>query len=161
MSGNQDNDNDDDNNTSTSTGSDDKTSNSNGSSNDNDNNNNHTSNSRNNNNDNNNSRSLVNVWKNGRSPWETFKIHQRGVAVEAMCSDVRDVVYCLTTQYYPHQLHPPPTAPPCNEHPVWKNGRGPWEMRLLKGHFEVSIRNGSEIRDPQIDILRALVRSTP
>ena len=38
-------------------------------------------------------------------------------AVETGCRDLYDVIYYLIIQNYPHPLHPPPTAPPCNEYP--------------------------------------------
>ena len=45
------------------------------------------------------------------------KIHQRGGAVETGCSDLYDVIYDFYSIMLPHPLHPPPTAPHCNEYP--------------------------------------------
>ena len=42
----------------------------------------------------------------------------KGGAVETGCSDFNGVIYYFTISYYPNPLHPPPTAPPCNEYPV-------------------------------------------
>ena len=47
----------------------------------------------------------------------------KGGAVETGCSDLYDVIYWLII-CYPHPLHPPPTAPPCNEYPCWSTRRG-------------------------------------
>ena len=56
----------------------------------------------------------------GANETEELKIHQRGVQWK------QGVVICmllntslLYNNYYPHPLHPPPTAPPCNEYPTW------------------------------------------
>ena len=37
-------------------------------------------------------------------------------AVETGCSGSHSIVGCFTIQYYPHPLHPPPTAPPFDEY---------------------------------------------
>ena len=46
-------------------------------------------------------------------------IHYRGGAVETGCSCLHHIIGCVTIEYYPHPLRPPPTAPPCNEYPGW------------------------------------------
>ena len=45
------------------------------------------------------------------------KIHQRGGAVETGCSGSHYITGCFVIYYYPHPLHPPPTAPPFDEYP--------------------------------------------
>ena len=37
---------------------------------------------------------------------------------------------------------------------IWKNGLSPWDIRAFKGHLEVTISEGSGIRDPQFEVLR-------
>ena len=36
---------------------------------------------------------------------------------------------------------------------IWRSGPRPWEIWTFKGHFEVTISNGSGIWDPQIEIV--------
>ena len=38
--------------------------------------------------------------------------------METGCSGLHYITYRFIKYYYPHPLHPPPTAPPCNEYPV-------------------------------------------
>ena len=38
-------------------------------------------------------------------------------AVETGCCALHYIIGCVAIQYYPHPLHPPPTAPPCDEYP--------------------------------------------
>ena len=41
----------------------------------------------------------------------------KGGAVETGCSGLHSIIGCFFMYYYLHPLHPPPTAPPCNEYP--------------------------------------------
>ena len=41
----------------------------------------------------------------------------KGGAVETGCCGLHYIIGCFTIYYYPHLLHPPPIAPPCNECP--------------------------------------------
>ena len=48
----------------------------------------------------------------------------------------------MLNKYAPYEHH---TVRPVSEHPIWKNGPGPWEMGIAKGHVEVKMSNGSGI----------------
>ena len=50
-------------------------------------------------------------------PTCSFLHSAKGGAVETGCSDLYGVIYYFIIYYYPHPLHTPPTAPPCNEYP--------------------------------------------
>ena len=41
----------------------------------------------------------------------------KGNAVETGCSGLPYIIDGFTIWYHPHPLHPPPTAPPCDEYP--------------------------------------------
>ena len=46
-----------------------------------------------------------------------LKIHQRGVQWKQGVVIYMMLYTICIIQYYPNPLHPPPTAPPCNEYP--------------------------------------------
>ena len=71
--------------------------------------------------------------------WPTWlKIHQRGVQWKQGVVIYMMLHTRLLYNYYPHPLHPPPSAPPCNEYPLAGANtvaRGFWitSHRALKG----------------------------
>ena len=48
----------------------------------------------------------------GDARCSTIQNSSKGGALETGCSDLHYIISCFTISYYPHPLHPPPTAPP-------------------------------------------------
>ena len=46
-----------------------------------------------------------------------YQDSSKGGAVETGCSGLHYIIGCCIIYYYPHPLHPPPTAPPFDEYP--------------------------------------------
>ena len=59
-------------------------------------------------------RSCTDSCRNSKA--STQDLSNRG-AVETGCSGLPYIIGSFIIYYYPHALHPPPTAPPCNEYP--------------------------------------------
>ena len=58
----------------------------------------------------------------------------KGGAVETGCSDLYALMHYFVIWYSPNPLHPPPTAPPCNEYPLRADSdSSPWHRSSSSG----------------------------